>query len=55
MGDISKGDQIIGSVNSQKAQISDFNVYEFDLDVDVFAESLGFWKSDKRNGIYWQN
>ena len=25
----------------------DFNTYEFNLDVDVFAESLGFWKSDK--------
>ena len=46
-GKINKGDNIIGSVNSQKAVISDFNVYEFDLDVDVFAESLGFWKSDK--------
>ena len=47
VGDISKGDEIIGSVNSQKAKISDFNVYDFNLDVDVFAESLGFWKSDK--------
>ena len=47
VGQIDNGDEIIGSVNSQKAIISNFNTYEFDLDVDVFAESLGFWKSDK--------
>ena len=47
VGKIDNGDEIIGSVNSQKAIIGNFNTYEFDLDVDVFAESLGFWKSDK--------
>ena len=47
IGNFDKNDEIIGSVNSHKATISDFNTYEFNLDVDVFAESLGFWKSDK--------
>ena len=47
VGVFDKGDEILGSVNSHKATISDFNTYEFNLDVDVFAESLGFWKSDK--------
>ena len=47
VGVFDKNDEIIGSVNSHKATISDFNTYEFNLDIDVFAESLGFWKSDK--------
>ena len=46
-GTFDNEDEILGLVNNHKSNISDYNTYEFDLDVDVFAESLGFWKSDK--------